>query len=83
MFNKLKFYLNKFLPTHFNINVLVTSPILNHYMGYITDIPSKEELLFIFINNSDYEIININSIIKIGDVYHIDSCNGQYTIRIL
>jgi hypothetical protein len=83
MFNKLKHLSNSVFKTSFSVDVIVNSPKEGHYFGFIAEIPKTEELLFIYSLGSDYEIISIDSVIKVGDVYHIKSGNLDYTVRIM
>lgn len=82
MLNKLKHFANSIIGSSFSVDVIVNSPEQGHYFGYITEIPNRENILFVFAGN-DYEIINIDSVLKIDNVYHIKSGNSDYTIRIM
>lgn len=83
MFNKLKHLTNKLIGTSLCVDVIVNSPKMGHYYGYISEIPKKGELVFVFAIGNEYEIIQVDSVIKLGNVYHIKSEESDYTIRIM
>lgn len=82
MFNNIKYFLNKKLNTHFNVEVIVSTPSHTASNALLSGRIEKDQLILLSSYNKVKYLI-CNDFIKIGSVYHLDTPEGIFLIRIL